>query len=246
MDQAPNASWGSGAGSLPFPGSDSDNRGFACYRDNWQLEDNSTRARVLETHPQWVSNGWIMGRYPQLTVPSNAELEVAVGFFKGATGSDGITFEVQFEEFCGLTAAPKKYSILSHRATYDGKLDTITQSLSSLAGKTGNFILYVNAGQSSGQDWAVWAETKIETAPPALPDLVVVDVRQEDNTIRYKIENVGEASFRLPPFWALIILGLGCQVKLSKAVSLLNQQYPQRLLLQTLFPYQAHPAKPSV
>lgn len=186
--QASSASWGSGAGSLPFPGSDSDSRGFACYRDNWQLEDNSTRVRVLETHPQWVSNGWIMGRYPQLTVPSEAELRVTVGFLKGATGTDGVTFEVQFEE------GQNRQTILSCPATYDGTLNSVTQSLSSLAGRTGRFILYVNAGQSSGQDWAAWAEAKIEVAAPALPDLIVVDVRQEDNSICYKIQNIGEGS----------------------------------------------------
>jgi hypothetical protein len=141
-----------------------------------------------------------MGRYPELTVPSNAELKVTVGFFKGATGSDGVTFEVKFEEFLGLTVAPKTYSIISLKATYDGKLDTLTEELSSIEGKTGNFVLYVNAGQNSGQDWAAWAEAKIEVAaPPALPDLIVEDVWQADNTIRYKIKNVGEGSVVNPP-----------------------------------------------
>lgn len=163
--QAGSASWSSGAGSLPFPGSDGDSRGFALYRDDWQLEDDSTRARALETHPQWVSNGWIMGVYPEMTVPSGAELKATVGFFKGATGSDGVTFEVKFEEFLGLTVAPKIHSVVSRGATYDGELDYITTALDSLAGKTGNFVLYVNAGQSSGQDWAAWAEARIE-APP--------------------------------------------------------------------------------
>jgi len=187
--QASNASWSSGAGSLPFPGSDNDSRGFALYRDNWQLEDNSTPSRVLETHPEWESNGWIMGRYPQLTIPANAELKISVGFISGATGSDGVTFQVQFEE--GQTIQ----TILTRGASYDGHLDTVTQSLSSLAGKTGYFRLYVNAGQSSGQDWAVWAEAKIETAAPsALPDLVVTDIQQDGNTIRYRIENAGEGS----------------------------------------------------
>jgi hypothetical protein len=187
--QASNASWSSGAGSLPFPNSDSDSRGFALYRDNWQLEDNSTPSRVLETHPQWVSNGWIMGKYPQLTVPDNAELQVMVGFIKGATGSDGAIFQVKFEE------GQNTQTILSIGASYDGKLDTMTQSLSSLAGRTGRFILYVNAGQNSGQDWAAWAEAKIEIAAPSvLPDLVVTEIRQDGNTIRYKIENNGAGS----------------------------------------------------
>jgi len=57
IDQAASAYWSSGAGNLPFPGSDSDSRGFALYRNNWQLEDNKTWTKVLETHPQWVSNG---------------------------------------------------------------------------------------------------------------------------------------------------------------------------------------------
>jgi hypothetical protein len=190
INEASTASWGSGAGSLPFPGKDNDSRGFALYRNNWQLEDSSTWAKVLETHPQWVSDGWIMGRYPQLTVPSGAELKVTVGFLKGATGTDGVTFKVQFEE------GQSRQEILSLQATYDGKLDSMTESLSSLSGRTGYFILYVNAGQGSGQDWAAWAEAKIEVAAPpaALPDLIVEDVWQVNNTIRYKIKNVGEGS----------------------------------------------------
>jgi len=187
--QAASASWASGAGGLPFPGSASDNRGFALHQDNAQLEDNSTWIKVLETHPQWENNGWIMGRYPQLTVPSEAELKVTVGFFKGATGTDGVTFEVQFEE------GQQRQTILSRYATSDGNLDSITTSLSSLSGKTGYFILYVNAGQNSGRDWAAWAEAKIVTTTPAqLPDLVTTDVWQDGNSIRYKIENMGDGS----------------------------------------------------
>jgi len=196
--EASSASWASGAGSLPFPGSDNDSRGFALYRDNWQLEDNSIRARVLETHPQWVSDGWIMGKYPQVTVPPNAQVEVIVGFLKGATGSDGVTFEVQFEE--GQT----RQTILSCKATYDGKLDIITQSLDSLAGRTGHFILYVNAGQSSGQDWAAWAEARIEAvAPPELPDLVVTGIEcGSGNKLSVTIKNIGSGA--LPSGWSAV------------------------------------------
>jgi hypothetical protein len=181
--QASSASWSSAAGNLPFPGSDADARGFALYRDNWRLEDNKTWTRVLETHPQWVSNGWIMGMYPQLTVPANAELKVTVGFIKGATGSDGVIFEVKFQEFRGLTQAPQVYPILSHTATYDGKLDLLTANLGSVAGRTGNFVLYVNAGQSSGRDWAVWAEAKIEIPPSDIdPPVVTVTYSPSDVT----------------------------------------------------------------
>jgi len=189
---------------LPFPGSDSDSRGFALYRNNWQLEDNNTWAKVLETHHQWISDGWIMGVYPQVTVPSNAQLKVTMGFFKGATGSDGVTFEVEFQEFLGLQVAPKIYSILSHTATYDGKLDTLTEELNSVEGKTGNFVLYAKAGQSSGQDWAAWAEAKIEIAAPAeLPDLIVSRIEcGPGNKLSVTIKNIGSGA--LPDGWAAV------------------------------------------
>lgn len=191
--QAGSASWFSGAGSLPFPGSDSDSRGFALHRTSAQLEDNSTWANVLETHPQWVSNGWIMGRYPQSTVPAGAELEVKVGFFNGATGTDGVTFQIQFEE------GQSRQTVLTRYATYDGHLDTVSAGLGSLAGRTGHFILYVNAGQSSGRDWAAWAEARIEAAPPPppleLPDLVVEEIAcdWEKHRIGYTVRNAGES-----------------------------------------------------
>ncbi|MFP3879334.1 MAG: FG-GAP repeat domain-containing protein [Dehalococcoidia bacterium] len=174
VSQAASASWSSGAGSLPFPGSDTDSRGFALYRDDCHLEDDSTWARVLETHPQWVSDGWIMGVYPEMTVASGAELKITVGFFKGAAESDGVTFEVKFEEFLGLNVAPKIHSILSHKATYDGELDSMTTDLESVEGKTGNFVLYANAGQDSGQDWAAWAEAKIEVEADTTPPIVTI------------------------------------------------------------------------
>ncbi|GAG36604.1 unnamed protein product, partial [marine sediment metagenome] len=60
--------------------------------------------------------------------------------------------------------------------------------------KSGHFILYVDAGQSSGQDWAAWVKAQIVTAPPELPDLVTTEVREEDGEIQYRIENQGEGS----------------------------------------------------
>ena len=95
---AASASWSSGAGALPFPGSDSDSRGFALIRSGFALEDGSSPSKSLQTHPQWVGNGWIQGRYPSITVPDGAELHLKVGFYSGATGTDGVLFQVQFEE----------------------------------------------------------------------------------------------------------------------------------------------------
>ncbi len=194
ISNAPSASWYSGAGSLSFPGSESDSNGFACYRNNVQLEDNSIAEKVLETHPQWIAEGWISGRYPQITIPADAELNITVGFIKGADASDGVTFEVLFEE--GQT----RQTIISQYATCNAKLDSVTQSLDALAGKSGCFILQVKAGKSSGQDWAVWAEAKIDIIPAVLPDLVIEKIEcTADNKLKVTVKNSGTGP--LPVSW---------------------------------------------
>ncbi len=191
IDHASNAQWSSGAGVLPFPGDPSDSRGFTRYVYNARLEDGSTWSRVLETHPQWVSGGWIMGVYPQQTVPSNTQLTVRVGFLYGATGTDGVRFEVYFDEYRGIGAAPQRHIILRKVATLDGSLDLITVDLDSIAGKKGSFILYVYALKTSNRDWAVWTEARIEAK--SKPDLVVTDIWESGSLIHYKVKNIGNA-----------------------------------------------------
>jgi len=190
IEHASEAQWSSGAGALPFPGDPSDNRGFARYVYNALLEDETRWSRVLETHPEWKSEGWIMGVYPQQTVKPNTRLIVKVGFLSGATGTDGVRFDVYFDEYTGGT--PIRHLILRQYATLDGKLDTLTKDLSSIAGKSGNFILYVIAGKTSNRDWAVWAEAKIEAI--LMPDLVITDIWESNSLIHYKIKNVGDAA----------------------------------------------------
>ncbi|MBM3284599.1 MAG: hypothetical protein FJY81_01875, partial [Candidatus Aminicenantes bacterium] len=45
--------WTNGNVSLPFPGEETDERGFACYRENVELEDGNVYQKALETHPEW-------------------------------------------------------------------------------------------------------------------------------------------------------------------------------------------------
>ncbi|MEM3062476.1 MAG: CARDB domain-containing protein, partial [Nitrososphaerota archaeon] len=190
IEYASKAQWSSGAGALPFPGDPSDKRGFACYVYNAVLEDGTKWSKVLETHPEWKSEGWIMGVYPQQIVKPYTQLIIKVGFLSGATGTDGVRFDVYFDEYSDGT--PIRHTILRQWASLDGKLDTLIKDLSFIAGKKGSFILYVSAGKTSNRDWAVWAEAKIETIP--LPDLIITDIWQKDNRIYYKIKNIGDAN----------------------------------------------------
>ena len=183
VQSASSATWYSEAGALPFPGSTSDSRGFALNLVNAQLEDNSVVPLALETHPQWVADGYITGVYPYQTIASDTRVKVRVGLIKGATGSDGVNFEVI------LDINQVQHSLVNIHSSYDGKLDEATVDLSQYAGQSGRFILTVRAGNSSGQDWAVWAEAKIEST--ALPDLTVTDISLSGTTVSYKLKNVG-------------------------------------------------------
>jgi hypothetical protein len=87
------AAWKSGSGKLTFPGGDGDITGFVLIRDPGTLEDGTT-ARVLETHPQEVANGFITGMYPlaEPVVPGD-HVRARVGLPQGAGGE--VTFVVK-------------------------------------------------------------------------------------------------------------------------------------------------------
>jgi hypothetical protein len=158
------ATWTSGSGTLPFPGSESDAKGFALWRDKAKLEDGSTPSRVLETHPEWKTDGWIAGTYAPVTVPANATMTIALGFLDGATGSDGALFVVE-----ARSEADKAFTtLLEKHAKYDGTLDTASIGLGAWSGKSVIFRLTVKAGKSASQDWAAWSKVLVEakdTAP---------------------------------------------------------------------------------
>jgi hypothetical protein len=159
VDKANLADWKTGnpLTSISFGGALSDSKGFACHRTNVKLEDGDTYAKVLETHPRWVSNGWIHGMYPSMTIPQGAWFVADVGFLSGATGTDGVTFLVWFLE--DGYSSPKLLNSVS--ADYDSGLDRMEIDLSSIVGDSGSIGLEVLAGSSSGQDWAVWARAML-------------------------------------------------------------------------------------
>lgn len=141
---------------LPFPGSETDPRGFAqvisCRLAG--MRRTTYYDRVLQTHPRWAANGSIEGRY-HLTMPAGAVFEATVGFKEGATGTDGVTFEVWWAH--GAQAA-----LLQRMAVSSGRPGHLSVDLANLAGQGGDLILRVVAGASADRDWAVWADPAIK------------------------------------------------------------------------------------
>jgi hypothetical protein len=158
--KAPEAKWSralSNPGELPWNGRDNDSRGFARHLTNAALESGKTFSLVLQTHPEWKKNGAIFGVYANVAVPAGAKFSALVGFLKGATATDGATFEVHvFDPATGGVSV-----IAAKTARADGVLDVLSADLGPYAGKTVTFRLQVSAGATATQDWAVWASAAV-------------------------------------------------------------------------------------
>jgi hypothetical protein len=158
LGRAPGAAWRSGAGTLQYNGNDGDDRGFALTRSGLQLEDGSG-GTYLETHPQWVANGFIEGTYT-LPAPIIAgdRFRAKIGFIAVANppSAGDATFIVSVIRNGVAT------TISTTRDTgRDGEMPVLNIDLTPHAGATG-IRLRVNAGADSAQDWASWVGPRIE------------------------------------------------------------------------------------
>jgi hypothetical protein len=158
LARAPNATWRSGAGTLPYNGNDGDERGFALTRSGLQLEDGSG-GTYLETHPQWVANGFVEGTYT-LPAPIIAgdRFRAKIGFIAVASppSAGDATFIVSVIKNGVAT------QISTTRDTgRDGEMPVLNIDLTPHVGATG-IRLRVNAGADAAQDWASWVGPRIE------------------------------------------------------------------------------------
>jgi hypothetical protein len=164
--RAPEATWiaappaGPGV-TLTFGGPDTDPNGFVMYRPGYKVEDGSTPTKVLETHPMWVDDGVISGLYTPYTVSAGDHLRVKLGFLAKSDGSCGVgnvKFQINYKE-------GSLHPLGEWTKSCNGSLITVDLDLSSLAGHTVQFVLAVMANGSSGQDWAVWINPRVEPVP---------------------------------------------------------------------------------
>lgn len=150
---------------LPWMGNQGDALGFVRSDNNVVMEDGNPWPSVLRTHPKWVDRGTIKGWLAWRTIPAGAHFQAKVGFLQGALGTDGATFWVWvhylIEGFAGSIQQWKPVAQLFKK--YTQSLDTIDVDLSAYAGQSISIELRVDAGSSSGQDWAAWINPTITT-----------------------------------------------------------------------------------
>lgn len=146
---------------LSYPGTP-DPKGHVQLVSGTLLEDN-TAPQCLHMHPSWVEQGTIKGHLGYIdVVPSQATFSARVGFIQpqGTPGTDGVRFWVwvHYTE----NGQPKWTPVINEYKTYTGSLKTVQADLSRFSGQRISIELRVDAGASSGQDWAVWVDPKIE------------------------------------------------------------------------------------
>ena len=136
---------------LSFPGRTNDRKGFVRTLAKGTLNPGTAAINLLQTHPRWVSNGWIMGEYPAMVLGGNVRFKAVAGFLKGANNSDGVIFEVLINE------NGKLFKVLSRKVSNKRHV-SLDADLSKWAGKKVRINLKVKAGNNSNQDWAVWVK----------------------------------------------------------------------------------------
>ncbi len=158
-DFAANASaakWSSGAGDLPFPGSDGDAKGFAIKFDSIQLETGATETRpTLLTFPQNKTDGYIQALYPAFDVKSGDHFRATIGCQYGATGCY-VTYRLDYRPVGGAVK-----TFWTFRERYDGLTYDVNLDLSPLAGQKVEFFLLVLATGPVTGDRALWVAPRI-------------------------------------------------------------------------------------
>ena len=153
------ATWTSGAGALPCPGTDGDAKGFVIKKDSPQLENGSTDTNPgLLVVPQNVAGGYIQGIYPAFTVQSGDRFQSIVNCSYNAPNCY-VTFRLDYQIGTGTVK-----TFWTFRERYEGLFYRVNLNLSSLAGQSVKFILYVadvsGRGVPTG-DRAMWGGARI-------------------------------------------------------------------------------------
>jgi photosystem II stability/assembly factor-like uncharacterized protein len=165
---APYAQWKSGAGTLPYPGTSGDRRGYSQQVDRPHLEDDSFDSLPgLLTVPQSKYNGYIQATYPEFQVQQGDRLQTLVNCEFGASGCY-VTFRIDY-----LLPNGARKILWQWKEAPDNRFYRANIDLSPLAGQKVRFILLLLSSGVATGDRAIWGSPRIvrvgTVQPPAPP-----------------------------------------------------------------------------
>ncbi len=192
------ASWFSGAGSLPCPGTDGDAKGFVLKVNNPKLETGATDTRPgLLTFPQNIQNGYIQGFYPVFKVQSGDRFRSIINCEGGATNCY-VAFRLDYQ----TGSEPIKTFWGPFLERYEGQYYSMDVDLTPLAGKDVKFILTVLAAGVATGDRAMWVGPHIyragSSSAPSAPSTTAAATNPTTGWNSFQSNNYG-FSFKYPP-----------------------------------------------
>lgn len=157
------ASWKSGAGVLPCPGTDGDARGFSLPISQTLYENGaSDRSASLILVPQNKYNGYIQGSYPEILIQPGDRFQSIVGCaYKAACY---VTFRLDYQVESGPPLI-----FWSWKEKNEGQFYRTDFDLSRLAGKKVKFTFTLLATGSATGDRALWAQPRLIRLATATP-----------------------------------------------------------------------------
>lgn len=154
------ATWFSGAGQQPCPGSEGNANGFVLIVNPSKLENGASDNRTgLITVPQNITNGYIQGIYPTYKVKSGDKFRSIINCEYGATACY-VVFKLEYV-VAGSSTVQTFWAFVER---YEGQYYAADIDLTSLVGQDVKFVLSVYATGSPVGDRALWVNPIIYNA----------------------------------------------------------------------------------
>jgi hypothetical protein len=155
IDRAPGAEWRNATQLLPWGDPYDDSPGVAATVENVRLNDGRTYAKALATYPPFLTDGVIFGKFPSYTIQNGDRFRANLGF-RSPCADGKVKFQFSYQEGDGTVVSLREWS-----KSCDTSLLFVEVDLSTLAGKTVNFIIGVHADGSHEGDRAIWIDPQI-------------------------------------------------------------------------------------
>lgn len=154
-EHACSAEWSTAEGSLPCPGKEEDQQGFAIPVENPKMEDGQEREGPgILVKAQPVSGGYIVGRFPQIAVPEASDFRAEISCQPAGTpGAEGcyVRFRVTYQIEDGPEIVLGEWN-----EGYEGGTGRAVADLDALAGKAVSFNLYLYAAGTPEASRGIW------------------------------------------------------------------------------------------
>ena len=152
--KANKATWSNATSSITLGAAMSD-KGFVAISDNQKMENGTTYDEALATYPERIDDGIITGRYTDYKVVKGDHFRSKAGFRINCQVGQ-VKFQLSYKEGSTITLL-KEWS-----KKCNGSLISMDYDLSSLKGKTVQFILGVTTDGSSLHDNVLWINPRIQ------------------------------------------------------------------------------------